>query len=351
MEEDKTKKEIRGEDGESAKEEGETSREEIIEKKLKRKKEKIIRNKVSENKEPNKNKTKEEVINEELDNTQKIPDVLLTTPTESVGEEKKIVEVGASEEGGVENGKDGKGKIAEAEVSENKGVDNEKNKSGGNEINNKKGGIKEKEVKPEGEDKQLDEMQNNLLRNVFIVMGIIVVSFLIGYYAIDSIRHFDYKGVEFNVVKEGEIIFYNTAIPVSVGNPTTGYVTADYNFYLRNDPRKLEKNVPFEGNLHLMKNIAIHSTEDFKCEGYGALAVANLVSLVGKLGGDIVRDENATCDELGRYSFIQLQPGEETSIEEVGNSCYYINIKDCEILQGTERMMIELFVQANAENN
>lgn len=280
---------------------------------------------------------------------------------ENDGEGRKEVESVNGKEKITEDKKVGKEKIVDARAPENKEVDNKKNKGRSKGIIDKDGWIKEeekieeniqkKEVEPEANGKELDKTQNNLLRNVFIVMGIIVVSFLIGYYAIDSIRHFDYRGVEFNVVKEGDIILYNTAIPVSAGNPTTGYSIVDYNFYLRNDPRKLEKNVPFEGNLHLMKNIAIHSTEDFVCGGYGAIGVANLVSLVGKLGGDIVRDENATCDEQGRYSFIQLQPGEETSIEEVGNSCYYVNIKDCEILQGTERMMIELFVQAKGGNN
>ncbi|MCX6750206.1 MAG: hypothetical protein NTZ83_02005, partial [Candidatus Pacearchaeota archaeon] len=62
-----------------------------------------------------------------------------------------------------------------------------------------------------------------------------------------------------------------------------------------------------------------------------------------------MRDENASCDELGRYMYIVVQPGEETSVEKFGPNCYNINIKDCEILEGTERFITEMLVKIHSD--
>ena len=45
--------------------------------------------------------------------------------------------------------------------------------------------------------------------------------------------------------------------------------------------------------------------------------------------------------------FVKLQEANKTSIEQVGPACYNININNCEILEGTERFMIETFVEIN----
>ena len=124
----------------------------------------------------------------------------------------------------------------------------------------------------------------------------------------------------------------------------TGAHVADYNFYIRNDPRKLEE-VPFEGDLHILDLMVFNTTEDFNCDGDGVIGVANLVKLYQFLETKIMRDENATCDSQGRYMFLNIQPGEETKVTKVGPSCYNLEVNDCEILEVTERFMIETFVK------
>lgn len=196
---------------------------------------------------------------------------------------------------------------------------------------------------------QINE-QNKILKKVFIGVGIFVGVILLGVWFIDSVRHFEYEGVKFNVVKEGELILYNTALPVytQTGVSLSGHSiltehTADYNFYLRKDPRKLEY-IPFNGELKMRKILVINATKEFDCEGDEIIAIANLVNLYEFGGAQIMTDPNATCDSDGRYMFINLQEGEVSSIEQTGPACYNLNIKACEILEVTEKFMVETFV-------
>ena len=192
-------------------------------------------------------------------------------------------------------------------------------------------------------EKEIDE-QNKMLKNIFIGIGIFIFIILLGAFFVNSVRHFEYKEIKFNIVKEGEIIFYNTAFPMY--HSMTGKHVADYNFYIRNDPRKLEK-ILFDGELVLLDNLVVNMSEDFHCDGDGIIAIANLVKLYEVIGTKVMKDENANCDSRGRYMFIRIQDGNETSIEQFGPACYNINVNDCEILEATERFMTETFVHIN----
>jgi hypothetical protein len=156
----------------------------------------------------------------------------------------------------------------------------------------------------------------------------------------NSLSSFEYEGVKFKTVKEGELILYRTALPVIHRGEED-----EYNFYLRNDPREL--NVSFEGGLDIQENVVINETGNFICDGDGVIAVANMVNLYEIIGTEIIKDDTADCDIQGRYMFIRLQQGNETNIEEFGPSCYNININNCEILKGTEKFMIETFIEVN----
>ena len=170
-----------------------------------------------------------------------------------------------------------------------------------------------------------------------------VLIILLGVVFINSIRHFEYEGIKFNVMKEGEIIFYNSAFPMY--SATTGKHIADYNIYLRNDPRKL-KDIPFEGEVKLSEMLVMNST-GFNCDGDGIIAVANFVQIFDALGIKVVKDSNASCDSQGRYMFMQLQPGNVTSIEQTGPACYNLNINNCEILKVTEKFIVETLIEIN----
>ena len=188
------------------------------------------------------------------------------------------------------------------------------------------------------------ERQNKTLKNIFIGLGIFVFVIIIVSLSINSAKHFEYKGVEFNVIKEGEIIFYNAVFPIY--NRITGKHIIDYNIYLRNNPKKLE-NIPFEGEVILRKDTVINSTKDFNCDGDGMIAIGNLVQVLETFGTKVVKDPEAGCDALkGQYVFIQIREGNETSIEQFAPTCYNLYVNNCEILEVTEKFIVELLVKA-----
>ena len=196
--------------------------------------------------------------------------------------------------------------------------------------------------------KQNKNLQNKQLNIILIIFGILLVISFMLFYIIGSVKSFKVDGVKFNVVKEGSLIFYNTAVPLYNGAPVTGNFIGDYNFYLRKDPRKISKDVPFDGQLFLLKNIVINSEKDFNCDGDGVIAVANLVSLLEKMGATVIRDENASCDDAKKkYVYMNIMEGVETKVEQTAITCYTLYVNNCEILDVTERFMFDAFKEIN----
>jgi hypothetical protein len=137
---------------------------------------------------------------------------------------------------------------------------------------------------------------NKQLRNILITMVFVFLTIVLTFLIVKSTTKFTYNGVKFEMIKEGNLILYKTSIPVIYRGEIR-----DYNFYLRNDARKL--NVPFNGELSLRKNAVLNMEKDFKCDGKGIIGVANLVNLYQISEIKIIRDENASCDNEGRYTY------------------------------------------------
>lgn len=197
-------------------------------------------------------------------------------------------------------------------------------------------------VKEKPASKEQIEKENKILRNILVFIGVLALIVILGFFFVKSVRGFNYKGVKFDLVKEGELILYHTSFPVIYqGNG------AEYNIYLRNDPRELEKKVPASGTLLSIEDTVINITDEFDCEGDEVIAIANLVNLYKGIGKNIMKDENASCDLEGRYMFVQIQPGNVTSVEKFGPNCYNLNVNNCEILEATERFIVGMLVNIN----
>jgi hypothetical protein len=190
--------------------------------------------------------------------------------------------------------------------------------------------------------KEQIKSEDKILKNFFMGIGIVIVIIVSIILILNATKNFEYEGVKFRIVREGNLILYKTSLPITYQGKKISY-----NFYLRNDPRNLGKNIPFEGEVRLTKNLVINSTEGFNCNGDGIIAIGNLQMLYKLSGIKVIKDENATCDAEGRYAFIQLQAGNETSIEKFGPICYNVNINNCEILKALERLMLEYFIEIN----
>jgi hypothetical protein len=191
------------------------------------------------------------------------------------------------------------------------------------------------------------ENQNKTLRNILIGIGLFVVLLILIVYMFQLGGRFEYRGVTFEVIKEGNLLFYKTAFPVKyAGDIVT------YQVFIRNDPRTLERDIPFEGemdfgakftNIDGLHRLVVNASDTFDCAGYEIIAIGNMANLKA-VGITMVKDENATCDEQGRYMFINIKKGDESKITQIGDSCYELSVKDCEIMEVTERFMTEAFV-------
>ncbi|MCL5018458.1 MAG: hypothetical protein M1416_01675 [Candidatus Pacearchaeota archaeon] len=207
-------------------------------------------------------------------------------------------------------------------------------------------GIEEEKAPSENQIKK----EYKTFKIIIITMLGFILMFLAVLWLINYLNNVNVGGVIFEIDRNAMAgkTLYRTSLPVK-GGGMTGEVTADYNFWLRNDPRKLDENIPFQGVLRLRKENVINLEEDFNCEGYGIIAIANLLKLYQIIGGNVIKDENASCDLLGRYGYINILKGNETYIDKSGPACYNIYIKDCEILEGTERFMLEMFIETNKQ--
>jgi len=203
---------------------------------------------------------------------------------------------------------------------------------------------KEKIVKSSGvveekvSSKNQIETQNKILKNFLIGVGIIILIF--GFWILFSYfqTNFTYQGIKFNAIQEGKTSMYHARLPVFYQGKNVYY-----NLYLRKNPKKSKIN--FEGDLNLKEMLVQNITGDFRCDGDGVVAVVNLGQSLGVLGTKVINDPNATCDSLGRYSFIKILPGNKTRIEKFGPSCYNFYVNNCEILDVTEKFIVESFVQ------
>jgi len=187
------------------------------------------------------------------------------------------------------------------------------------------------------------KQQGKQFRIILTILGVFILFFIIFLFITYKTANFNYEGVKFKIVKEGNLIFYNTAFPIY---SEEGEKITNYNFYIRNNPKKL-KDIPFIGELAFSENMVINMTGDFNCDGDGFIAISNVVNLYNLLGTKVIKDETAGCDGAERYIFLQIEKGNETRVEQFWPNCYRIIINECEILEGTERFMLETFIETN----
>jgi hypothetical protein len=191
--------------------------------------------------------------------------------------------------------------------------------------------------------KEQIKKESKVFVGVVIAMASFILMFLVVYIIMNSVNHFKQDGVNFELIKVGQLAFYQTTLPVMFNNSK-----AEYNFYLRTNPRVLS-DVPFNGKVIAKKDLVINidRTKDFGCEGDGVIAMANLVKLYEFIGTKVIRNESITCDPTGKYMSVDIIGGNETKVIQYGPVCYKIEIKECEILKGTEKFMFETFAEIN----
>lgn len=214
-----------------------------------------------------------------------------------------------------------KKKVEKKEVSKEKNNENKTTKEKSNEDNPTKDKTNE----------------NKILKYTLIISGLIIL-LVIGFaFYVNSLKSFDYKGVEFKTISYGELILYQTTFPVMHEGKLT-----PFNAYFRTKPSKL-KRIDFpEENFSAMKYTVINFDEEIECDGDDVIAIANMRQIHDAIGARIMTDENASCDEEGRYAYLDIKSSDKTQITQTGKNCYDLEFTKCEILPVTEKYLAEL---------
>jgi len=221
--------------------------------------------------------------------------------------------------------------------------------------------IKKEEKNPEKEEedkvlelknKEMDKKHNKQLGAILMVMIGIFLTIAIMILVMQSIANFEYKGLNFQKSKFGNIPIYRFALNfvTHASGGMTSQVTREFAF--RNDPRQLDVPVNIKQLVFTkdMTYISI-SPEMTKCEDTG-IAIANIAQLLGAADIQLSTgtDDLETSEQQGvpyvpcssemNATVILIQESEESSIVQRGK-CYEINIANCEVLDSTERFMLE----------
>ena len=199
---------------------------------------------------------------------------------------------------------------------------------------------KKERIKIEG--KASRKKQEKQIRIFIIVMLALLVFLFIVYAFIRATLKFNYAGLEFEKVRQGELILYRTDV---------------FPVFLREDPREL-RDIEVKERIILQKKIGIGGEKELleSCED-STIAATTLSIFYGKTGlqpfsASVNKTESeefgisyVECGLGADYSVINLVKGGENKISKKGN-CYTLEVKDCEVMDVTERFIVASYAHS-----
>lgn len=215
----------------------------------------------------------------------------------------------------------------------------------------KKGGLKNKEMKKQ--EKPKFNLENQIKFFVTLMICVILIVFFIYWISIQT-RSFNYAGVEFEKGKQGNLILYKANLPLF---DYSGKITNYLSVYFREDPRKL-RNINISGTIMLRRNVALAADESFVRNYEDSILAATTLSVylkalganpfpatMNKTEAEELNRTYVSCDDTKNYSIIIFQKGNESKIEQKGD-CYFLNVKDTEVMNVTEKFMIGAYAHS-----
>ena len=216
------------------------------------------------------------------------------------------------------------------------------------------------------DNQDIEAMQNKQLKwAVFLMASIILIIVIVPFVNTNFINKFDYHGLTFQKTQLGQIEFYSTKFPVVAA---TGKVTGEYAVNLRNDPREIEDievKVGFDSiDFRYYKNedggigyypvyISLDPLMEV-CED-SSLALLTLSGFLKDSGLEVssasMDKEYAAANDVlykrceEESTVILVTQGNENKITEIGETCYEIRFKDCDILKVSERFVLNILEQ------
>jgi len=221
----------------------------------------------------------------------------------------------------------------------------------------------EKERK-EREEKEKKKYEGQLKWVLIFIVGVIGV-FLITYFYIQSLGSFNYLGIDWYKMKQGELNFFYAKFKFSPEDPR-------YHVYFRTDPR--ENNIPVIDNqeyqmlsntiprLSFKYNVFISSDTNLEeCGGKAAIANQNLrnffmaqsLYVKGATSNKSFAEENkipfANCTNLPKNTVVIVTKSDKPYIEKYGPDCYILHVGECENIKTVERFILAYIKQLRNE--
>lgn len=194
---------------------------------------------------------------------------------------------------------------------------------------------------------------------ILFVIVVIVVAFLVVWFYMQSLKTFNYAGIQWRdkddfCLRE----YYHGRFPIVFDGVVKNY----YNFCTRTDPRK--NDIPINTKIYLSpKSIVISlEPEAGNCDKatigqielgkfIGAFGVSKVISAVNDqrvasaMGVPYVTCSSASAEQ----TVIIVQKSESPLIEkEIGNdNCYVVNVGECENVKTMERLIVGIIAQLN----
>ena len=187
--------------------------------------------------------------------------------------------------------------------------------------------------------------QDKILKKIFIVLVVILVGFAGVIGIMNYLNYFEYREVDFEMDKNEikGVTLYRTVIPVLYNNQS-----ADYNFYLREDPRKLDEAISMKDEIIFRKNMVLEvKTDNLFCGGdwnYFKLQMANIEIFNINV---MVKNNSLKYLPADDFMFIIINEGEKTEIKQIQENAYEFNINNCEIAAMADKFLLETIVKYN----
>ncbi len=207
--------------------------------------------------------------------------------------------------------------------------------------------LSEEELKNQKQkEKKIKKKEKKQLKWTLIIMGWLIFIVFLSFFIYYQINKFEYIGMDWEKISYGELILYNSKIPIYSDQ---GVHVADYNFFFRNDPRKL-RNIPINGTIRLDKKRFVFSSDPSHVCPETGIAITPIIRYLNQIKDiNVEANENASCKKAYNYVYVRIEKGNETKIEQIPNpshNCYTIYVKDCEMVKVMERFTIGILAHS-----
>ena len=184
----------------------------------------------------------------------------------------------------------------------------------------------------------------------FIVVFLVFASFLGGYFYFQSLKSFNYAGVDWIKEDMNGLKLYHSVFPTFYDSGIS------YNLYLRNDPRtnNISVNAVF---IFKPEVIVSWEPEAGACKN-AILSSGNIAMFLTQAGGlkvegaitneSVAKELNmsfADCNSAGEKTVVLIKKSEEPKIVQKTQNCYVIEIGNCQNIEAAEKFILAVLAQ------